>query len=68
MKSNKITVVSGQACIEKAGVITCGGETYEVKDIIIATGSKVSYPPIPGIAPAWRLEQPGYPGVGRPEL
>lgn len=49
MKANKITVVSGQARIEKAGVITCNGETYEGKDIIIATGSKVSYPPIPGI-------------------
>ena len=49
MKANKITVVAGQACIEKAGVVTCNGETYEVQDIIIATGSKVSYPPIPGI-------------------
>ena len=49
MKSNKITVVRGQGCIEAPGVVTCDGETYEVNDIIIATGSKVFYPPIPGI-------------------
>ena len=49
MKANQITVVSGQAQIEKAGVIGCNGETYEVEDIIIATGSQVAYPPIPGI-------------------
>lgn len=49
MKANKITVVHGQACIQKAGVVTCNDETYEVRDILIATGSKVAYPPIPGI-------------------
>ena len=49
MKANKITVVHGQACIQKAGVVTCNEETYEVRDILIATGSKVAYPPIPGI-------------------
>ncbi|MFR6379218.1 MAG: FAD-dependent oxidoreductase [Evtepia sp.] len=46
MKSNKITVVRGQGCIEAPGVVTCDGETYEVNDIIIATGS-VFYPPSP---------------------
>ncbi|MBR3752074.1 MAG: dihydrolipoyl dehydrogenase [Ruminiclostridium sp.] len=49
MKAGKITVVYGQAQIAGSGVVTCEGETYEVKDIIIATGSKVAYPPIPGI-------------------
>lgn len=49
MKANKITVVHGQACIQKVGVVTCNDETYEVQDILIATGSKVAYPPIPGI-------------------
>ncbi|MDR4038891.1 MAG: FAD-dependent oxidoreductase, partial [Evtepia sp.] len=49
MKANKITVVSGSACIQRAGVIACHGETYEAEDIVNATGSKVSYPPIPGI-------------------
>ncbi len=49
MKANKITVIHGQACIQKAGVVTCNDETYEVQDILIATGSKVAYPPIPGI-------------------
>ncbi len=49
MKAGKIQVVYGQAQIAAPGVVTCGGETYAVKDIIIATGSKVAYPPIPGI-------------------
>lgn len=49
MQANKITVVYGQAQIEKAGVIRCNGETYEAEDIIIATGSRVAYPPIPGL-------------------
>lgn len=49
MKGSKVTVVKGQACIEAAGLIRCQGEAYEGKDIIIATGSQVSYPPIPGI-------------------
>ena len=49
MKAGKIQVVYGQAQIAGPGVVTCDGETYEVKDIIIATGSKVAYPPIPGI-------------------
>ena len=48
-KGAKITVVSGSACIQRAGVIACHGETYEAEDIVIATGSKVSYPPISGI-------------------
>lgn len=49
MKAGKITVVHGTAQITAPGVVACEGETYEVKDIIIATGSKVAYPPIPGI-------------------
>ena len=49
MKANKVTVVSGTACIQAPSVVSCNGETYEVKDILIATGSKVFYPPIPGI-------------------
>ncbi len=49
MKAGKIEVVYGQAQIAGSGVVTCNGETYEVKDIIIASGSKVAYPPIPGI-------------------
>lgn len=49
MKAGKINVVYGQAQITAPGVVVCNDETYEVKDIVIATGSKVSYPPIPGI-------------------
>lgn len=49
MKASKVTVVAGQAQIQRAGLVTCNGEDYQVEDIIIATGSQVSYPPIPGI-------------------
>lgn len=49
MKSSKVTVVKGAAVLQGEGVLTCNGETYEAKDIILATGSQVSYPPIPGI-------------------
>lgn len=49
MKASKVTVVSGRAQIQAAGLVTCNGEEYGVEDIVIATGSRVSYPPIPGI-------------------
>lgn len=49
MKSSKVTVISGEACIQAPNLVSCNGENYEVKDILIATGSKVAYPPIPGL-------------------
>ena len=48
MKAGKIDVVEGSARVEGTGVISCNGETYEAKDIVVATGSKVAFPPIPG--------------------
>ena len=65
MKANKITVVSGSACIQRAGVIACHGETYEAEDIVIATGSKVSYPPHSRHRSAGGLQQQGSAGRGR---
>ena len=51
MKASKVTVVVSQACIQEAGLVTCQGETYEVGDIIIATGSpSVPIPPSPASA------------------
>lgn len=49
MKANKVTVVSGEASIPGKGVVMCNGETYEAKDIIVATGSEPARIPIPGI-------------------
>lgn len=52
MKKNEINVISGQASfIDKSTVSVTGNENYTVKakDIIIATGSKISKIAIPGI-------------------
>ena len=48
MKAGKVTVVNGKAQIAGEGIVTCDGETYEAGDIIIATGSVPSFPPIEG--------------------
>ncbi len=49
IKMKKITLVNGHACIVDPHHIKANGEDYEVDYIIIATGSKVSLPPINGI-------------------
>ncbi|MFO8026493.1 MAG: dihydrolipoyl dehydrogenase [Opitutales bacterium] len=53
MKHNNVEVVQGAATIQERGekgiVIECGGETYEFKNVIIATGSLASIPPIEGL-------------------
>ena len=48
MKAGKIDVIEGEARVEGPGKITCSGETYEAADIVVASGSKVASPPIPG--------------------
>ena len=48
MKTAKVTVVTGKAVVTGKGQITCEGEIYEAEDIVIASGSRVSCPPIPG--------------------
>ena len=48
MKAGKIAVVRGKARVEGEGKISCDGEIYEAADIILATGTKVFCPPIPG--------------------
>ena len=57
MRDNNVTVVSGDACIKSRdaeGIITvaAGEETYEMKNLLICTGSEAFVPPIPGIAEA----------------
>ncbi|WP_367567975.1 dihydrolipoyl dehydrogenase [Lacrimispora sp.] len=52
MEKNGISVISGQASfIDKCTVAVNGNQNYTIKakDIIIATGSKISKPPIPGL-------------------
>lgn len=59
MKSNKVTVVKGEANISgrsPEGIeITCNGEKYTGKNLLICTGSQASVPPIPGLQEAGEI-------------
>lgn len=48
LKSNGVDIVKGSAVIKTDRTINADGQTYQAKDIIIATGSRASKPPIPG--------------------
>ena len=56
MKENNVTVIDGEAMIqgrsEKGTEVTCKGESYLAKNLLICTGSEASVPPIPGLAEA----------------
>lgn len=56
MKVNKVTVVEGEAVLQKRsndGIeVTCNGEKYTGKNVLICTGSESSVPPIPGLEDA----------------
>lgn len=56
MKMHHVTVVKGEAMIQRRsenGVeVTCNGETYVGKNLLICTGSEAFVPPIPGLAEA----------------
>lgn len=57
MRNNNVTVIGAEACIKSRdaeGIITvtAGEETYEMKNLLICTGSEAFVPPIPGIAEA----------------
>ena len=56
MKSNHVTVVKGEALIEGRSAegieVTCNGENYSGKNLLICTGSEASVPPIPGLQEA----------------
>lgn len=49
LKKGKVTIVRGVATITAPGVVTCDGQDYEARDIIIATGSVPATIPVPGI-------------------
>ncbi len=56
MKNNNVTVIEGEATIvgksEKGIEVSCNGESYIGKNLLICTGSEASVPPIPGLAEA----------------
>ncbi len=56
MKLHHVTVVNGQAFIEgrsESGIsLTCNGENYLGKNLLICTGSEAAVPPIPGLKEA----------------
>ena len=49
LKQRKVTLVRGRATIEAPGVVVCDGQTYEARDIVVATGSAPSTIPVPGV-------------------
>ncbi|MBF6598692.1 MAG: dihydrolipoyl dehydrogenase [Fermentimonas sp.] len=56
MKSNKVEVVKGEAFINSRsseGIeLSCNGEKYVGRNLLICTGSEASVPPIPGLSEA----------------
>lgn len=56
MKMHHVTVVKGDALIEKRNAegvfVSCNGEMYHSKNLLICTGSEAFVPPIPGLAEA----------------
>ena len=56
MKTNKVTVVKGDAFINgrsSEGIeVTCNDEKYIGKNLLLCTGSEASVPPIPGLKEA----------------
>ncbi len=56
MKTNKVEVIEGEATIvnrsDKGIEVSCNGETYVGKNLLICTGSEASVPPIPGLKEA----------------
>lgn len=56
MKSNHVTVIKGEAIIEGRNAdgisVSCNGENYIGKNLLICTGSEAFVPPIPGLQEA----------------
>ncbi len=56
MKAHKVTVVKGEAMIKgrsSEGIeISCNGENYHAKNLLLCTGSEAFIPPIPGVREA----------------
>ncbi|HQG08981.1 MAG TPA: FAD-dependent oxidoreductase, partial [Dysgonamonadaceae bacterium] len=56
MAANKVTVIEGAATIVGRGQdgieVSCNGNIYKGKNLLICTGSEVTVPPIPGLKEA----------------
>ncbi len=48
LKKNGVTVVNGEAALKAGKTVSCGGQEYQGKNVIIATGSVPMMIPIPG--------------------
>lgn len=57
IKGNQIQYITGEARIIDAQTVCVNDETIEAEHILIATGSKASVPPIPGIEHAMTSDQ-----------
>ncbi len=49
LKRAGVEIVTGHARLVSRGVVEAGGERYQARNILIATGSRPAVPPIPGI-------------------
>ena len=49
LKKNKVTFIKGEATVTKDLEVKVGNQSYQAKDIILATGSKPFIPPIEGL-------------------
>ncbi len=47
-RAHGVELVRGEASVEQAGKVLCGGVEYATKNIVIASGSKPQVPPISG--------------------
>ncbi len=52
LKNNGVETVRGRGMVKNPGTVEAGGRTLEGKSIIVATGSRVSVPDIPGLKDA----------------
>ena len=49
LKSNGVTLLSGEATFAQGGALTLNGETLKADAVLLATGSKTAVLPVPGI-------------------
>ena len=48
LKKSGVTVVNGEAVLKADRIVTCGGQDYQSRNVVIATGSVPMMIPIPG--------------------
>lgn len=59
LKRSGVEVIKGQAYLASRNSVRAGKETYETRNILIATGSRPAVPPIPGIDSGGVLDSTG---------